>query len=462
MSDRPQKDVVIVGGGISGLAALHFLRTLRPDLTVSLYESESRVGGTVGTDQVEGYSFDWGPNGFLDREPLTLRLVKELGLNDRMERANAAVQNRFILRKGQLRSVPMTPPKFLKSDILSIAGKLRLAMEPLGKKAPGGDESIYDFAKRRIGREAADYLVQPMVSGVYGGVAERLSLRSCFPIMRDMESEYGSLLKAMIQRARKAKREGRKSGGPAGPGGWLTSFKGGLCGIIDELYRQYRDYIVTGSGVKNVSRSNERFAVEMVDGATVAAGRVILAAPAYQTATMVEGLSEELSLALAAIEYAPIAVICSGYAKEQVGRDVNGFGFLVPQRENRRILGSIWTSSIFADRAPRGKVQFRTMVGGDGDHAVMDLTDGELIEVVSRDLGEIMQLQGAPEITRIYRWRRGIPQFKIGHSERIGRIEAELARIGRLHITGNAYYGIGLNDCVKQSYRVVEAIPDRA
>ncbi len=461
MSDSPHKDVVIVGGGISGLAALHFVRTLRPDLGVALYEKEPRVGGTVGTDQIDGYSFDWGPNGFLDREPLTLRLVEELGLKDRMERANEAVQNRFILRKGKLRSVPMSPPKFLKSDIMSLFGKLRVAMEPFGKKAPGDDESIYDFAKRRIGREAADYLVQPMVSGVYGGVAERLSLRSCFPIMREMESEYGSLLKAMIQRAKKAKREGKKAGGPAGPGGWLTSFRGGLYGIVDEMYKQYRDYIVTGSGVQKVSRLNGRFDVEMVDGAIVKAGRVVLAAPAYQTARMVETLSEDLSMALEAIDYAPIAVVCSGYAKEQVGRDVSGFGFLVPQREGRRILGSIWTSSIFAERAPEGKVQFRTMVGGDGDHGVMDLTDGELIDAVANDLGDIMQLKGVPEITKIYRWRRGIPQFKIGHAERIGRIEAALAKIGQIHVTGNAYYGIGLNDCVKQSYKVVNAIPNR-
>jgi len=151
-------------------------------------------------------------------------------------------------------------------------------------------------------------------------------------------------------------------------------------------------------------------------------------------------------------------VVCSGYDRSRVGIEVKGFGFLVPQRENRRILGSIWTSSIFTERAPEGKVQLRTMVGGDGDHGVMDLTDGELIGAVQKDLGEIMNISGDPEIVKIYRWRRGIPQFKIGHAERIGRIEAELAKIGRIYVTGNAYYGIGLNDCVKQSYRVVTTI----
>ena len=195
----PDKDVIIIGGGISGLSALHFLRQLHPDLSVTLYEADNRLGGTIGTDHVDGYSLDWGPNGFLDREPLTLRLVDELGLKDVMEPANANVNNRFILRGNRLRSVPMSPPKFLASDILSVKGRLRVMWEPFASGPTDGvDESIYDFGRRRIGTEAADYLIQPMVSGVYGGVAQRLSLKSCSPIMDQMEREYGSLVKAMI------------------------------------------------------------------------------------------------------------------------------------------------------------------------------------------------------------------------------------------------------------------------
>ncbi|MCK4461680.1 MAG: protoporphyrinogen oxidase, partial [candidate division Zixibacteria bacterium] len=219
-----QTDVVIVGGGISGLSALHFLRQLKPQLSVRLFEADNRLGGTIGTDHVDGYSFDWGPNGFLDREPLTLRLVDELGLSDQLERAGANASNRFILRKGHLRKAPISPPAFLLSDILSVTGRLRVLMEPFASGPPVDvDESIYDFARRRIGRQAADYLVQPMVSGIYGGRAERLSLKSCFPIMHEMESKYGSLFRAMIAKAREAKAKGGKAGGPGGPGGWLTS-----------------------------------------------------------------------------------------------------------------------------------------------------------------------------------------------------------------------------------------------
>ncbi len=175
----PTHDVVIIGGGISGLSLLHYLKISKPDISVTLIEADNRLGGTIGIDNIDGYSLDWGPNGFLDREPLTLELCDQLGLNDQLEKANGNVTNRFILRGGKLRQVPMSPPKFLVSDILSLPGKLRLLMEPFVKSVGDENESIYQFAQRRIGTAAADYMIQPMVSGIYGGMADRLSLESC-------------------------------------------------------------------------------------------------------------------------------------------------------------------------------------------------------------------------------------------------------------------------------------------
>ncbi len=453
------KDVVIIGGGISGLSALHFIKQRHPGFDITLYESDTRLGGTIGTDHIDGYSFDWGPNGFLDREPLTLKMCDEIGLTDSLEKANEQVNNRFILRKGKLRRVPMNPKQFLASDILSLPGKLRIAMELFSKRRPDGlDETIYDFAKRHIGTEAADYLLQPMVSGIYGGMANRLSLKSCFPVMREMEDEYGSLFKAMIARAKKAKAEGRKSGGPSGPAGWLTSFKGGLNGIIDRFHSQYSAHIVTGSPVESLSESAPGYVVTLKDGSSVATRQVVLATPANVAARLVANLSTPLTNALNSIPYAPIAVICLGYEQRQVRHDLNGFGFLVPSKENRRILGSIWTSSIFADRSPDGHVQFRTMIGGDGDHESINLSDADLLATVTNDLGEILGIDGAPQAVKIYRWVHGIPQFIVGHGAVIASLEKELDRLGNLFVTGNAYYGIGLNDCVKQSYKIANLI----
>lgn len=452
-------DVVIVGGGISGLSALHFLRRNKPGLSVKLYEADNRLGGTIGTDHVDGYSFDWGPNGFLDREPLTLKLCDELGLSGKLERANAKVTKRFILRRGALRQVPMSPPRFMASDILSLPGRLRVLLEPFAKAPDNGhDESIYDFVQRRIGREAADYLVQPMVSGIYGGVASRLSLKSCFPIMKEMESEHGSLFKAMLARSRRARAEGRKAGGPSGPGGWLTSFKGGLYPIIERFAEVYRDYIVTGKQVVSLAREGEGTTVVFADGSSQTARQVIVALPANIASGVVKGFSPALSHALGSISYAPISVICLGYRQTDVKHPLDGFGFLVPQKEDRRILGTIWTSSIFAGRAPSGYVQFRSMVGGDGDQESANLSDDELVGLVRADLREIVGAEGLPQAVKLYRFRHGIPQYLIGHSEVMRRIEQELRQIGNLHLTGNAYYGIGLNDCVKQSWRVADAI----
>ncbi len=450
-------DVAIIGGGISGLSALHYIKTKHPNLSVHLFEKDNRLGGTIGTDNINGYSFDWGPNGFLDREPLTLELCDQLGLKDQLERANDSVTNRFILRQNKLCSVPMSPPAFLMSDILSLKGKLRLFIEPFAKSRPEGiDESIYDFVQRRIGTEAADYLVQPMVSGVYGGVAKKLSLASCFPIMREMEDEYGSLFKAMIAKARKAKAKKKKTGSPSGPGGWLTSFHGGLYKIIEQFNELYSDLITTDKATEKIEQEENRYNLTLSGNETITAQKVILALPANYAAQIVGTLSNPLSKALGEIPYAPISVVCLGYKKEKINSNLDGFGFLVPQKENLSILGSIWTSSIFKNRAPENSVQLRIMVGGDGDHESFKLSDDDLVKLVKNDMGKILNITGDPDLVKIYKWKYGIPQFRIGHSVTMQKIEKELNILGNIYITGNAYYGIGLNDCIKQSYKIVE------
>ncbi len=452
-------DVAIIGGGISGLSALHFLKHKKPSYTVKLFEADSRLGGTIGTDHIDGFSLDWGPNGFLDREPLTLQMVDQINLTNSLERANDNVENRFILRAGKLRPVPMSPPKFITSDILPISGRLRVMMEPFAKARPADiDESVYDFVKRRIGVQAADYLVQPMVSGVYGGVADRLSLQSCFPIMREMEDEYGSLFKAMIHKAKKAKAEKKKSGSPSGPGGWLTSFTGGLSKIIEQFQEKYQNDIMCNQTAIKIIKTDKLYKITFENGNEVFAHKVIVATPTYKAADLVSELSQSLAQTFNSIPYAPISVICLGYKKENITHNLDGFGFLVPKKENLKILGSIWTSSIFSHRAPNGMVQFRTMVGGDGDHESINLSDDALLDAVQANLDAIVGINGKPTLTKIYRWSRGIPQFKIGHAKIMDKLEKELTQQGNLFITGNAYYGISLNDCIKQSYKVVEQI----
>lgn len=456
-----EHDVIIIGGGISGLSALHFLRHELPDADVVVYEASERLGGTVGADHIDGYSFDWGPNGFLDREPLTLELCRQLGLEPELERANHAVKNRYVLRGGRLRPVPMSPGKFLTSDILGIGGRLRVLLEPLAPKRPeGGDESVYDFAARRIGREAADYLVQPMVSGIHGGVAKQLSLASCFPVMRQMEEEHGSLVKAMFARAKKRRKDVRGAGGgPSGPAGWLTSFKGGLYRLIERIVEEHRAHIRLHAQVEALERQADgRYLLRNSDGRTASARRAVLATPAYAASSICAPLSKALSEALAEIPYAPINVVCLGYARSDVAHPLDGFGFLVPPAEGRHILGCIWTSSVFDGRAPEQAVQLRAMLGGAGNPAAAEASDETLITWARDDLEALLAIRAAPQISRVYRWPRGIPQFQIGHRDIIERIEAALAELPGVYLTGNAYYGVGLNDCIKQSASVVRQL----
>jgi protoporphyrinogen/coproporphyrinogen III oxidase len=462
-------DGIIVGGGISGLAVAHWLRLNERSASWELWEASSRVGGTIGTDRVDGYSFDWGPNGFLDREPLTLRLVREAGLDSLLEPANEKAEKRFIAKRGRLHPVPFSPPAMLRTGLLGPMGKLRIFAEPfVAARRDDGDESVFDFAARRIGRAAAETFVDPMVSGVFGGVARQLSLPSCFPIMRDMEKRYGGLVRALIARSREKKRAGgagaaqKKSGGPAGPGGRLTSFSGGLDTLTEKLHRNLSASIRTDCPAVSIRRNGSCWAVTRASGETVTAANVVLACPAFVSAQLLSGSDPELAAALDSIPYAAITVVATGHRRADIARPLDGFGFLIPRGEGLRTLGSIWTSSIFADRAPRDHVQFRTMLGGAGDPDVMRLSDDELWETIRRELDPFLGIRRDPVIRRVYRWQRGIPQFTLGHRERRAEIERLASLHPGLHMVGNAFYGVGLNDCVKMAWNVAGKIESQA
>ncbi|PKK85005.1 MAG: protoporphyrinogen oxidase [candidate division Zixibacteria bacterium HGW-Zixibacteria-1] len=450
-----KKRIAVIGGGISGLSALHFIKYRYADsCDVKLYEKESRLGGTIGTDRTDGFVSDWGPNGFLDKVPLTLRLVSELGLDELLDPAKPSAEKRFIYRNKKLHEIHASPPKFMRSQILTLAGRLRLVMEPLvPQKKDDSDESIFDFGKRRIGRDAAEHMIVPMVSGIYGGDARKLSLKACFPIMVEMEREYGSLFKALLAR----KKAGSK-GGPAGPAGRLTSFKNGLYTLIETMHEKYRNHIVTGRGVKKISYADNIYTLEFESGGPENFDAVICAAPAYAATGMVSVMNEELSRVLASIPYSSIAVVCSGYKKEDVAHDLAGFGFLIPRDQNVRILGSIWTSSIFSGSAPDGMVQFRTMIGGATDPQAAALSDGELADIAHRELNDILGLSAQPGYLKIFKWSQGIPQFTIGHPERMEHLNKILDKYPGLQFAGNSYKGVSLNDCIVRSDEVVGAI----
>ncbi|SYZ74352.1 Protoporphyrinogen oxidase [Candidatus Zixiibacteriota bacterium] len=450
--------IAIVGAGISGLSAGFFIRKLVGDrAAITIFERENRLGGTIGTSRENGYLADWGPNGFLDREPLTLEFVNDIELHDKLYPSNQKSEKRFIYRGKRLHEISANPMKFLASGLLSMRGKLRIGMEIfVPRKKNDDDESIFRFVERRIGREAAEILIDPMVSGIYGGDAEKLSLGACFPVMENMEKEYGGLIKAMFKKARENRKSGKK-GGPAGPSGHLTSFRGGLFTLIERLENILGTSIHREEKVVSISKGNGNYRLNTSAG-SYDFDHIIIATQSFVAGSILMELDRETAGLLGKIPYSNLAVCCQGYRLEDISRPVDGFGFLVPHNQNLYILGSIWTSVIFPEQAPEGFVLFRTMLGGAKDNKIIDRGEKALGELAHNQLATIMGIKKPPSFQKIIIWKEAIPQYTLGHRERLQRIEANLAKLGSLYLAGNAYTGIGLNDAIKRSFYIAETI----
>ena len=445
--------VIVVGGGVTGLCAAHYLAEEVGRDRVLVLEGSDYVGGQTRTDRINGFTCDWGPNGFLDREPATLRWIEALGIGDQLVRCDEAAARRFILKDDRLHEV-VGPPRFFLSSLLSLRGRARLCCEPLVRpKRDDTPESIWAFAARRIGREAADLMVTPMASGVFGGDAKGLSMAHCFPRMVAMERDYGGLVRALI-----AKRRKDKTVSPLGPRGTLTSFERGIGFLPETLSQLLADRIRARTRVTRLTRRDHSWRVETDTGAAFTAQAVVVALPAHAATAITVGLDADLSGALGAIPYADLAVVCTGYPREKVGHELRGFGFLVPRNQGRRVLGCLWTSSIFGHRAPDNWVHLRTMYGGATDPEAVHLSDAELLELLEREVHPALRIDVAPEFASIYRHGRGIPQYTLRHGACLDAIAAGERRRAGLVFAGNAYRGVGLNDCVASAHGAIERL----
>jgi oxygen-dependent protoporphyrinogen oxidase len=336
---------------------------------------------------------------------------------------------------------------------------MRLLGEPFAPRGRKEDESVYDFVSRRIGAEAASVLVDAMVSGIYAGDVRQLSLPATFPRMHQMEQEHGSLFRAMLAGKRKAKEEGVEPGGPAGPGGVLTSFRGGLQEMTDALAASLGDRLHLRSPVQRITDMGHRgFRVLLPEGAPIEADAVVLATPAWITAPMVEEMDSDLHRVLLEIPSASLAIVHTGFRTLALGNQPTGFGFLVPRGQGPRILGSLWISQIFDGRAPEGASLMTTMIGGAHDPQAVELDDRRLLETVYEDLKTTMSIMIRPYFSRIVRWPRGIPQYTVGHPARLRQVEDRLTRHPGLFVSGNSHRGISVNSCVEEAPRIAETV----
>jgi oxygen-dependent protoporphyrinogen oxidase len=460
------KRIVIVGAGISGMCTAHSLvrefSAAGRSVEILLFEAEKVPGGKMRTIREDGFHMEWGPNGFLTNKPYSLDLVRELGAEDRLARSSDLARKRFIFSGGMLHRLPETPQAFFRSRLLSLRGRVRILGELFAPGPPEGvDESLGDFARRRLGPEALEKLIDPMVTGIYAGDPDRMSLESCFPLIHDLERKYGGLVKGMIALRRERKKAGEKREMSAGPGGVLMSFDHGVQALTDILAGRLSDGLHLGVKINRVTRREGKILLSLEEGGRrgeIDTDVAVLATPAYGAAGLLEGLDPSLREALAAIPYSPISVVALGYDKAALGNPLDGFGFLIPRGERRKILGALWDSSVFPNRAPEGKALIRAMVGGVRRPELAALPPDEMFRLVRSELSATMGVTAKPVLSRSFFHERGIPQYLVGHGKVLERIEERLAAHPGIYLNSNAYRGIALNDCVLQSRLTAERI----
>jgi protoporphyrinogen/coproporphyrinogen III oxidase len=460
-------DAIVVGGGITGLATAY--RLVEAALSVRLFEAEARVGGTIGTRRRGGYEVEIGPNGVLDSRQEAMAFFGELGLSGALRPAHEQAKKRFLVHRGRLEAIPMSPPSLVRTPLLSWGARLRALTEPFRRSRPDPDESVDAFARRRLGPQVAERFIDPLVSGVFGGDSSQLNLAAAFPKLYDLEAR-GGLLRGMLSKRREAKRARSEGGGPparkARAYGRLTAFEGGMQTLTDTLAEKLGDVVARERRAVRLERANGGWAVE-VEGTgggreSFEARQVVLALPSYAAAALVEPLGDELGRALREIPYASLTVVSLGFKESDVGRRLDGFGFLAPSGERREILGSLWTSSIFPGTAPPEEVLLRNMVGGWRQPELAALPDDELQRRVCAELDALIGLRSEPVFVDFARWPRGIPQYHAGHLQRLESIDGLLRRLPGLHLTGNAYRGISINDCIVDADRTAERVREQA
>ena len=471
----PSKHVVIVGGGISGLAAAHALQSRASSsgvpLACTLIEADGRCGGKILTHRVDDFVIEAGPDSFLSQKPWALDLCRELGLSGQLINTNETPEKAFVYSRGRLRPLPdglvvIVPAKlgpFLRSGLLSWAGIMRMGLDFVLSKGPATqDESLAVFFRRRFGAEAFERLIEPLMAGIYAGDAEDMSIRATFPRFVELEQQHGSLLRGML--AARAPKPLNGDGGPRRT--TFVTLQGGLSTLVDALLPR-----LTTSGVKilygqrvtairarSMRSASSPYELLIDNGSSVPADAVILATPAFASAALVRSLSPEASALLAAIPYASTATVSLAYPTRDLGPLVRGFGFVVPRVERRDLLAATWTSHKWSYRAPSSHTLVRCYVGGVGREAIVHADEPSMIRRVRDELQAIAGITHEPVYAEVNRWERGMPQYQVGHLQRLDKIQSQLQSYRGLYLTGSAYRGIGIPDCIRDGIETAERV----
>ena len=473
-------DAVVVGAGISGLTAA--FRLVRAGMRVAVLEASPRPGGALVTHEAAGFRFELGPNTVLESDPSLPALIRDCGLDGERLAAAPAARRRWVWHGGRLRALPSGPLAFLLSPLFPPAAKLRLLREPFVRVPPAparaagehenedDEETIAAFVRRRLGEAFLERAVGPFVSGVYAGDPERLAVRWATPRIAALEAEHGSLIRGMLARSMARARGGARARGRdrgkgdgealrSTPRGAMVSLRGGLEELPRRLAREIGD-VRCGTVCRAIRHDGRTFVVEHAGGA-VHASRVLLAVPAGAAAALLDEATAGRSRLLAELPYAPVAVVAAGYRRQDVAHPLDGFGFLRATGgggAGLRVLGCLFTSSLFPGRAPEGCVTLTAFLGGRTDPEAAAWSDEQLGAAVQADLGRALGVRGEPLARVVRRWPRAIPQYERGHG-RFVALQAELERdLPGLHLAGNYLHGISVPDCVRNATALAERI----
>ncbi|MBI2967682.1 MAG: protoporphyrinogen oxidase [Bacteroidetes bacterium] len=436
--------VVIIGAGISGLLTGFFLK--EKGFNVTILEKDAKAGGTMKSERINGFLVEKGPNSTLETTPLFKDVFSKLGIADKMIYAGSASSKRYILRGDKLREVPMSPLSFIITDLLSWCGKGRMLLEPFFGKAKT-EETVARFVERRLGSEFLNYAINPFVAGVYAGDPASLSVRAAFPKLFALEAEYGSIFIGTLKGARKRKK--RKIISKVSSK--MFSFTGGMGTLPDTISKYLDGSILFNAGAESILSNDGKYTVifsrngkkEKIDSDIL-----ILSAPAFRTAKIISSVSSEISNVLMQIYYPPLSEIVFGFRNENIHFPMDGFGFLVPEIENKNILGAIWNTSIYPDRAPEGFSSFTLFMGGARNPGIFIMSDDEQLSVAFNDIKDIMKIKGNPEFSYITRWEKSIPQYNIGHLKIIEHLREFEKQYHSLYFCANYIGGISVADCL--------------